>query len=128
MKEKLSIASVVILALFISALKPANQGSVKPVEGNPIPEKLNAVFQNSCKPCHFQGGKFKSTFHLNFSRWDNYSQDKQAQKAKKICSVLMSEDMPPAEARKFRPEIIPTKEQVDAVCKWSETFKVDTEK
>ena len=132
MKTKVSgVFSIIfssLLVLFIIPGEISAQNVLKSENKSAIPDKLTAVFQNSCKPCHWEGGKFKSTFHVNFSKWDNYSPGKQAEKAKKICSVLLNEDMPPASVRKIRPEIVPTKDQVDAICKWSETLGAEPEK
>jgi len=132
MKTKVSgLFSILFFSLPVLIIVPGvshDRDVLKSEDKSPIPEKLSAVFQNSCKPCHWQGGKFKSTFHVNFSKWDNYSPGKQAEKAKKICTVLSNDDMPPASARKVRPEIVPTKDQVDAICKWSETLAAETEK
>jgi hypothetical protein len=88
-----------------------------------IPDNLNEIFMRSCKPCHWEGGKFKALYHVNFSKWDNYSFSKQVKKAEKICSELQGEDMPPQSFRKSKPNLIPTDEQVDAVCKWASTLK-----
>ncbi len=132
MKATLSgVFSVIFFSLPVLFIFPGEvftQNVLTSENKSAIPDKLTAIFQNSCKPCHWQGGKFKSTFHVNFSKWDNYSHGKQAEKAKKICTVLLNEEMPPASVRKFRPEIIPTKDQVDAICKWSETMGAEPEK
>lgn len=123
-----SLVSFLLFALLLIPCKLSGQAGSKDENVNAIPDKLNAVFRNSCMPCHWKGGKFKSTFHLNFSKWDNYSSEKQAEKAKKICTVLLDEDMPPAFVREAKPDIVPTKEQVDAVCKWSATIQPGPQK
>jgi hypothetical protein len=33
-----------------------------------IPDNLKAVFQNSCMPCHWKGGRIESTIHVNNSK------------------------------------------------------------
>lgn len=90
-----------------------------------IPENLNEVFMRSCKPCHWEGGKFKALLHVNFSKWDNYSSSRQGNKAEKICSELKGEDMPPESFRKAKPNLIPTDEQINAVCKWASTLNIE---
>jgi len=122
MKAKTSGAFLAGAAFLFAFFAAPGTNPVEESTGETIPENLNSVFQTSCKPCHWQGGKFKSTFHVNFSKWDNYGDHRQMEKAKKICSELMSEDMPPETFRKMRPERVPTKEQVDAICKWSESL------
>jgi hypothetical protein len=119
------VVFIVMLFHLYSADILSGQGVREASSGAVIPANVNAIFQHSCTPCHWAGGGFKSTFHVNFSKWTDYNPDKQVQKAKKICSVLSGDDMPPASAREKRPDIIPTKEQIDAICKWSESLKVD---
>ncbi|MFZ0280155.1 MAG: heme-binding domain-containing protein [Bacteroidales bacterium] len=130
MKKASVFSSIVFLFIVVFSMVPdpavAQDGSIGK-DKSAIPGNLNAVFQNSCMPCHWQGGKIKSTFHVNFSNWDNYSPEKQAEKAKKICSVLLADDMPPASARENKPDIVPSKDQMDAICKWAETLQVESE-
>ena len=59
---------------------------------------------------------------LNFTEWTNYSPEKQKEKAAKMFSELNKGAMPPKTAREKRPELIPTKEQVEIIKKWSESF------
>jgi len=40
-------------------------------------------------------------------------------------SVLKKDKMPPKSARETRPEIIPTRDQVDTIKKWAESLKSD---
>ncbi len=117
----LTALSVIFCASFIQTDKTIPQNKDK-VPGA-IPENIDAVIQKSCKPCHFQGGGFMPTFHVNFSKWDKYSPEKQAKKARQICSILLDNKMPPEEVRTKRPEKVPTKDQVSAICKWAESLK-----
>lgn len=113
--------SLCLLILYGSAanIKDVQDGAYKAT----IPDNLNEIFTRSCKPCHWEGGKFKALYHVNFSKWDNYSSSKQIKKAEKICSEVRGEDMPPESFRKSKPNLIPTDEQVDALCKWASTLK-----
>jgi hypothetical protein len=94
----------------------------------PIPENINKIFQSSCMPCHGkEGGRFpKST--LNFSRWSGYDAAKQAEKASSICNTIRKGTMPPKSTRESKPELIPTKEQIDLICNWSEELKLKEKK
>ncbi len=89
----------------------------------PIPENINKIFQASCARCHSNTGGLMSKAKLNFSEWDQYTTSKQAKKASTICSVLTKEIMPPKSARESKPELIPTKEQIESICKWAESLK-----
>ncbi len=121
------LASLILLS-FVPGLKITGEGSPKDADQNVMPADLKPFFESHCKPCHFKGGKFKPLFKLNFTKWEDYSTKKQADKAKDICSVLSDESMPPEMARKFNPKVIPTKEQIDAVCKWSASLQAATGK
>jgi mono/diheme cytochrome c family protein len=123
----LSISLISMFFFFISGGKGLSQNEPKPANAVGIPDILKAVFQNSCIPCHWKGGGIKSTLHVNFSKWDDYEPDTQAQKARKICSVLADDKMPPASAREKSPAIVLTKEQIETVCKWSESLPKESQ-
>ncbi len=117
-----SIAFISLILILISGSEGLSQNVPKVSNAVKIPDNLKAVFQNSCMPCHWKGGGIKSTFHVNFSKWDNYKPDSQVQKARKICSVLEEDKMPPASARKTRPDIVLKNDQIDAICQWSKSL------
>jgi cytochrome c5 len=89
----------------------------------PIPENLNKIFQTSCMPCHGSNGGMMPLARLNFAKWAEYGAAKEAEKASLICSVLSKNAMPPKSVRKSKPELIPTKEQIEMICKWAESLK-----
>ena len=89
----------------------------------PIPENIKTIFQTSCMPCHGEKGGRLPGARLNFSRWQGYGVAKEAEKASLICSTLRKGAMPPKSVRESRPELIPTKEKVDLICKWAESIK-----
>ncbi|MFA5849214.1 MAG: heme-binding domain-containing protein [Bacteroidales bacterium] len=97
---------------------------VRPVE-NPIPDNLKVVFKNSCMACHSDNGGGMAKANLNFSKWDTYSQEKQAKKASSIGTVVLKGTMPPKSFIKSHPEVVLSDEQKAAVIKWSESFKND---
>jgi mono/diheme cytochrome c family protein len=89
----------------------------------PIPENINRIFQTSCMPCHgSNGGRFPKS-RLCFSRWAVYGAAKEKEKASLICSSVRKGKMPPKSVRDSKPELIPTKEQIDLICNWAETLK-----
>jgi mono/diheme cytochrome c family protein len=89
----------------------------------PIPEDINKIFQTSCMPCHGSNGGRLPKSMLNFSRWAGYGPAKEVEKLSLICSALRKGAMPPRSARKSKPELVPTKEQIDLICKWAESLK-----
>lgn len=91
----------------------------------PLPDNVNKIVTSSCTPCHTNQGKLFSRAKLNFSEWSQYSPDKQKAKAEKMYSLLEKGDMPPKSVSKTRPEIIPTKDQIDIIKKWAESLKAE---
>lgn len=89
----------------------------------PIPENINKVFQTSCMPCHGSKGGRLPKSRLCFSRWAGYGTAKEIEKASLICSAVRRGKMPPKLIRDSKPELIPTKEQVDLICNWAEILK-----
>ena len=89
----------------------------------PIPENINKIFQTSCMPCHGSDGGRLPKSRLYFSRWAGYGTAKEVEKASLICSSVRKGKMPPKSARDSKPELIPTKEQVDLICNWAELLK-----
>jgi hypothetical protein len=89
----------------------------------PIPENINKIFQTSCMPCHGNDGGRLPKSRLYFSRWAGYGTAKEVEKASLICSSVRKGKMPPKSARDSKPELIPTKEQIDLICNWAELLK-----
>jgi mono/diheme cytochrome c family protein len=90
---------------------------------SPIPANINKIFQTSCYSCHGSNGKVLPMLKLNFSKWDEYGAAKEAELASAICSVITRELMPPKSIRQSKPELIPSKEQTEQICKWAESIK-----
>jgi hypothetical protein len=99
-------------------------GQVEKDQTSPIPENINKIFQTSCMKCHDNKGGIMPRTKLNFSKWAEYNSATKSEKASKICSELTEESMPPKSARKSNPELIPTKEQIDLICKWADSLKI----
>jgi hypothetical protein len=98
-------------------------GQEKKVKSSPLPENIKNICQTSCTPCHWNDGKKMALSMINFSKWEEYSFEKQTKKASLICKTLNKGKMPPKSARKSVPESIPTKEQIDLICGWAESLK-----
>ncbi len=90
---------------------------------SPIPEHINMIFQASCLNCHGSNGRLLAKAKLNLSKWDEFTAAEKAKKASGICSQLTEGKMPPKSARKSNPELIPSKEQIELICKWAESLK-----
>jgi hypothetical protein len=89
-----------------------------------MPENVRAIITRSCMDCHADGGNRIAMTHVNFSKWDRYSAAKQAKKSADICKMITKGKMPPKSYRESTPEAVPTKDQADLVCKWSQSIQV----
>jgi len=110
-------------ALFLLNFSLSAQGTNRVFQG--LDENIDKIVSVSCVPCHTSKGGFMSRAKLNFSEWVKYSPGKQSEKAAKMYSMLKKDAMPPKSARKSRPEIIPTNEQVETIKKWAESLHND---
>jgi hypothetical protein len=119
--NKIMLCVLAFIPIIASIQIASGQAGNKPA--TPMPENLNKIFQTSCTPCHWAGGKKMAMSMINFSKWVNYDAEKEAKKASMICYVLNKGKMPPKGARKAAPGLIPTKEQIDLICKWAESLK-----
>jgi hypothetical protein len=88
----------------------------------PLPDNINKIVSFSCMPCHSSNGGMLSRSKLNFSEWTDYSADKQKKKAAKMYKELKKSAMPPKSAREANPDIIPTKEQIQIIKSWADSF------
>jgi len=91
--------------------------------GDPIPENLMKIFNKSCTGCHATKGNGMAVSMLNFDKWQQLKPKKMVKKAGAICSAVSSEFMPPKSVRKSKPELIPSKSDAEAICKWAESLK-----
>jgi hypothetical protein len=120
-KINVRILSMVLIAI-LAMIQPAS-GQTQKVKAAPIPDEVNKIFKNSCTPCHWEGGKMMALCMVKFSKWTEYTSSKGASKASMICSVLTKGKMPPKKVQKKTPEIVPSKAQLDLICKWAESLK-----
>ena len=112
-----------VLIFVLSGIKIVSGQEVKD-QAAPIPDDINMILKASCIKCHGNSGKVLARIKLNFSTWAEYSSLEGAKKASAICSELVKESMPPKSSRKSNPELIPSKEQIELICKWAESLKL----
>jgi hypothetical protein len=111
-----------VIIVMLASMRITSGQTVKE-QISPIPDDINKIFRTSCYSCHGSKGKILPMVKLNFSKWAEYGAAKEAEMASTICSVLTEEVMPPKSMRKSKPELIPTKEQIELICKWAESIK-----
>lgn len=109
-----------VFGLFLSNVRVIAQEAAK--TGQPLPDEVDKIVTASCKSCHSSDGKLMAKSKLNFTEWTNYSPEKQKERAAKMYSELKKGAMPPKAARAKRPDLIPTKDQIEIIKKWSESF------
>jgi len=118
----LAVTIFISAACILSPSKPAADKSVASATLVAIPDDVNAVFKASCMPCHAEGGKNMAMSMVNFSKWEEYTTDKQAKKASKICDAVTKGSMPPKGFRESNPDAVLTKDKKEMICKWSATL------
>jgi mono/diheme cytochrome c family protein len=111
--------SVFIILLYTPGLRGQETGKSSP----DLRDDVKKIVLVSCVPCHTDKGGLMSKSKLNFTNWTQYSSAKQKEKADLISSMLGKDKMPPKAAREKRPDIIPTKEQIEIIKKWAESLK-----
>jgi hypothetical protein len=88
----------------------------------PLPDNINKIVSASCMPCHSSSGGTQAKSKLNFSEWTGYPAEEQKNKAQKIYKEVKKKAMPPKSAREDNPEIIPTREQINVLKSWANSF------
>jgi hypothetical protein len=128
MKKSISIAVAVVCVLFITSLiinqltaQAAPEGSAV---SKSIPANVMKIADKSCVKCHTEPGDFMALSHLNLSNWDKYSPEKQAAKAKSMCTMVTKDKMPPKKFRANHPDGVPTTEELNTICNWAQSIQV----
>lgn len=121
-----SLLCQMAIIFILASLRNTSCQTVKE-QPSPIPEKINKIFQASCLNCHGSNGRLLALAKLKLSKWAEYTAAEKANKASGICSELTEGKMPPKSIRKSKPELIPSKDQIELICKWAESLKPKTE-
>ena len=125
MKKIVTIAAVVIFTvaacymLFTPRQARGSDEKSAIAPGTALPDSVLKLVQRACMDCHADDGSSMARMKLNFSKWNEYSAEKQADKAKDMCKELTKGAMPTKSWRKKNPDAIPTKAEVDMICRWS---------
>ena len=90
-----------------------------------IPDSVYKVFERACMDCHSNdaGGFAKSKVNFSKDKWEGYSVEKKAGKAKAICEVMKNGSMPKKSWVKNNPNDVPTPKEIDMICKWSDDLQ-----
>ena len=128
MKKTISVSVAIVCAIFISSLiiNQLNAQTVKKdnASGKPVPADVMKIFTKSCSACHSEPGGSMAMSRLNFTNWDKYSPEKQADKAKAICDQVTKGKMPQKSFISKHPDAVVSAEGLNAICSWSQSIQI----
>ena len=129
MKKSILITLSVLGFLFITTLiinRFTTQASPNnSFVGKAIPANVMKIAEKSCVRCHTEPGDFMALSHLNLSNWEKYSPEKQAEKAKKMCTMVTKDKMPPKGFKTKNNYAGPTGDELKTLCDWAESIQVE---
>jgi len=128
MKRMYSLIAVIALVsiaamLLLTPSTASSQAKSTAVKGFVIPDSINKIAQKSCIACHAEGGKAMAMAHLNLSKWDTYTADKQIAKAADMCKQVSKGAMPPKGFKTSHPDAALTEKQIKTFCNWANSLK-----
>jgi hypothetical protein len=122
--KKLNVIAIGIAGVIFSTTMYNNPAaSQSDQKSRPIPADVMAVAKKSCVNCHAEPGKDMALMHVNLSKWDSYTLDKQIKKARAMCKMTSKGKMPPQSFKKKNPDFVLTKEEVKTICDWSKSIR-----
>lgn len=117
-------ASVVLMMFFFITTTSGQTNKKSSGENKPIPEDVMKIVKKSCTACHSEStGSYMALSKINFTKWNGLTPEKQASDAKKMCKMVEKGKMPPKRYKKKNPETVPTSDDVNTICKWSESLQ-----
>ena len=90
----------------------------------PIPDDVLIIAKKSCIDCHAEPGKKMALSHVNLTKWDSYTAERQASKSSKMCKMITKGKMPPKKFKKVNPGFILTNDEIKTICDWSTSIQV----
>jgi hypothetical protein len=88
-----------------------------------VPAEVQVILKKSCFGCHAEPGKTMALSRINFTKWNEYTSEKQASKAKAMCKKVTKGKMPPKKFRENHPEAVPTADELKILCDWKDTMQ-----
>lgn len=124
MKKLIAFSATILgVILFTSTIVNTTSAQTAPTV-TPIPDGVLKIANKSCKACHMEGGSKMAMSMVNMSKWDTYTIEKQAAKAKAMCKMISKGKMPPKNYVKNNPDVALTQEDIKTICDWSATLQV----
>lgn len=123
MKKLMPITAAIAIFLFSTVLNDRVSAQTGE-KSKPIPDDVLMIAKKSCVKCHAEPGKTMALSHVNLSKWDSYSAEKQAAKAADMCNMITKGKMPPKEFRKKNPDFTMTQDEIKIICDWSASIQL----
>lgn len=124
MKNRFLLIAAMLISGIVILSWTADPKKTPPVAGeNKMPADVATILENSCGACHGANGRAMAMSHLKLAQWNEYSAEKQADKAAEICKVITSGKMPPKGYLRDNPAKALSKSQIDSICAWSTGVK-----
>ena len=127
MKKLIIITLTVIGVLFIYAMavnpltiQAASKCGLEPS----IPDSIMKIIGRSCVDCHAVPGNPMALMHIDLSNWEKYAPEKQAAKAKAMCTAVTKDKMPPKTFCKNHASECPTEKEMNKLCNWAQAIQV----
>ena len=119
-----AIAAILVVAALVFNPLIGNSALQGGDTGKAIPADVMKIAQGSCVKCHTEPGNMMALSHLNLTKWDKLTADKQADKAASMCELVTKGKMPPKGFLEKNPGAALTPAQVKTICDWSESINV----
>lgn len=117
MKRKYMFPKVLLTGFFLMSFTLCTSAQ-KPKSS--LPAAVDSILTNSCSKCHGETGRARPA--LDLSKWDAYSAEMKAHKAKEILETIEKGSMPPKGYLNANPGAAILKDQLEIIRKWSATF------
>jgi hypothetical protein len=127
--KKLIMSTVALVCVLLFTAHMMNsvfaQTTQKAVEvSKPVPADVMKIATKSCAGCHAEPGKGMALSRVNLTKWDSYSPEKQADKAKAMCNMVTKGKMPPKGFKADHPDAVPTSEDIKIICDWAGSLQI----
>jgi len=128
MKKMITVSVAFVLMFTVFTIKPVQaQNPQMPADTlkSQIPADVMKIIEKSCNTCHSEPGNKMAMMKLRFSKWDEYTSEKKAEKAKAMCNMLTKGKMPPKKFVAKNPDTALSPEEMKRVCEWAGSFQTE---
>jgi len=124
MKKITMIISAAALLLAVGVANPlkAQTEQKETYQPKPVPAEVKSIVERSCIACHSEDGNALAKMKFNFTKWDEYSTEKQVSTGQDMCKMLTKGKMPPQKYLDANPEVKPSDKEKKIICDWAATL------